>query len=435
MKNVTIIPSELSGDINIPPSKSLAHRAIISAGLSDGISNIENIIFSEDIKATIRGMEGLGVEIKDISEKKQDDFNRKTLKVIGRDRLVLTRSEIDCSESGSTLRFLIPISLRTCNKVKFTGKGKLVSRPLDVYYSIFKNQGIKYKTSNGKLPLFIDGALKSGEFYVEGNISSQFITGLMYTLPFLNGDSKIIITTELESKGYIDLTIDTLKKFGIKIENKDYKEFFIRGKQKSISNNYRVQGDFSQGAFWIVAGILGSNIKTLDLDINSLQGDRVIIDIVKDMGGNINIKENYIETKKSKTKGITIDASECPDLVPILAVLGSLSTGTTRIINAERLRIKECDRLKAMATELKKIGADIQELEDGLLIKGREYLKGGTVDSWNDHRIAMSMAIASIKCTEPITIKNSEAVNKSYPDFWEDFKKVGGNINEWSMGK
>ncbi|KEI02391.1 3-phosphoshikimate 1-carboxyvinyltransferase [Clostridium botulinum] len=435
MKDITIIPSELSGDINIPPSKSLAHRAIISAGLSEGVSNIENIIFSEDIKATIRGMKSFGIEIQDISEKKQDNFNRKTLKIIGRDRLVLKNSEIDCSESGSTLRFLIPISLRTGNKVKFTGKGKLVSRPLDVYYNIFENQKIKYKTSNGKLPIFIEGVLKSGEFYVKGNISSQFITGLMYTLPFLNGDSKVIVTTELESKGYVDLTIDILKKFGIKIENKNYKEFFIKGNQKSITNNYRVQGDFSQGAFWIVAGILGSNIKILDLDINSLQGDRVIIDIVKNMGANIKINENYIETKKSKTKGTIIDASECPDLVPILSVLGSLSTGTTKIINAERLRIKECDRLKAMATELKKIGADIEELEDGLLIKGREYLKGGTVDSWNDHRIAMSMAIASIKCREPITIKNSEAVNKSYPDFWGDFKKVGGNIHEWNMGK
>ncbi|AEB77025.1 3-phosphoshikimate 1-carboxyvinyltransferase [Clostridium botulinum] len=435
MKNVTIIPSELSGDINIPPSKSLAHRAIISAGLSEGVSNIENIIFSEDIKATIRGMKSFGIEIQDITKKNQYNFNRKTLKIIGRDRLVLKNSEIDCSESGSTLRFLIPISLRTGNKVKFTGKGKLVSRPLDVYYNMFENQGIKYKTSNGKLPLFIDGVLKSGEFYVKGNISSQFITGLMYTLPFLNGDSKMIVTTELESKGYVDLTIDTLKKFGIKIENKNYKEFFIKGNQKSITNNYRVQGDFSQGAFWIVAGILGSNVKILDLDINSLQGDRVIVDIVKNMGANIKINENYIETKKSKTKGITIDASECPDLVPILSVLASLSTGTTKIINAERLRIKECDRLKAMATELKKIGADIEELEDGLLIKGREYLKGGTVDSWNDHRIAMSMAIASIKCKEPITIKNSDAVNKSYPDFWEDLKKVGGNINEWNMGK
>ncbi|KEH98978.1 3-phosphoshikimate 1-carboxyvinyltransferase [Clostridium botulinum C/D str. BKT12695] len=435
MENIKITPSELNGEINIPPSKSLAHRAIISAGLSDGVSNIENIIFSEDIKSTIRGMKSLGIKIDDITNENKKSLGRKTLKVIGKEKLILENDTIDCSESGSTLRFLIPIALRAEKAVTFTGRGKLVSRPLDVYYNIFEDQGIKYKTTNNQLPLTVDGKINSGEFHVKGNISSQFITGLMYTLPFLDGDSKIIIITELESKGYVDLTIDMLKKFGVEIENNNYKEFIIKGNQKSTSRDYRVQGDFSQGAFFIVAGILGSKVKTLDLDIDSLQGDKAIIDIVKKMGSNIKVGRDYIETKKSKTHGITIDASECPDLVPILAVLGAVSHGTTRIINAERLRIKECDRLKAMATELSKIGADIEELEDGLIIKGKYKLKGGVVDSWNDHRIAMAMAIASIKCTEPVIIQNSMAVNKSYPDFWKDFEKVGGIIDEWSMGK
>lgn len=435
MANIKIIPSELNGKINIPPSKSLAHRAIISAGLSDGVSNIENIIFSEDIKATIRGMKSLGIKIHDISNYSEVNVGRRTLKVEGKKELTLLNNTIDCAESGSTLRFLIPIALRAEKEVTFTGRGKLVSRPLDVYYNIFKNQGINYKTSNDELPLTVGGKINSGKFHVKGNISSQFITGLMFTLPFLDGDSKIVITTELESKGYVDLTIDTLKKFGIEIENKNYKEFFIKGNQTSISRDYRVQGDFSQGAFFIVAGILGSKVKILDLDVDSLQGDKAIIDIVKKMGANIIIGRDYVEAKKSKTHGITIDASECPDLVPILAVLGAVSYGTTKIINAQRLRIKECDRLKAMATELSKIGANIKELEDGLIIEGKEQLKGGVVDSWNDHRIAMAMAIASIRCTEPVIIKNSTAVNKSYPDFWRDFEKVGGIISEWSMGE
>lgn len=435
MRSIKIIPSELKGNVRIPPSKSLAHRAIICAGFSNNTSKIENVVFSEDIKATINGMRSLGIEINDITKDCKDNINRRILKITGKDKLELLKNTIDCFESGSTLRFLIPIALRTGSKVKFIGKGKLVARPLNVYYEIFEEQGIKYKTSNQKLPLVIDGVLKSGEFYVKGNISSQFITGLMFALPFLKGDSKIIVTTELESKGYVDLTIDTLKKIGIKIENYNYKEFCVKGSQNSIKNDCRVEGDFSQGAFWIVAGILGSSIKIFDLDINSRQGDRVIIDIVKKMGGNINIFKDYIEAEKSNTKEITIDASECPDLVPILAVLGSLSTGTTKIINAQRLRIKECDRLKAMATELKKIGANIKELKDGLIIKGKEHLRGGNVDSWNDHRIAMALAIASIRCTKPLIIENSDSVNKSYPDFWEDFKSVGGNISEWSMGK
>jgi len=423
--NIRITPSSLRGDIKIPPSKSLAHRAVICAGLSEGISNIDNIIFSEDIKATTMGMESFGIEV----NRKDESINIK-----GKSKLSLVKNIINCNESGSTLRFLIPLALLTGEEISFEGRGKLVSRPLDVYYEMLKNQNIHYENNNGQLPLKVKGSLKPGTFYVKGNISSQFITGLMFSLPLLEGDSKIIVTTELESKGYVDLTIDCMDKFGVKIENKDYKEFYIKGNQKYINRDYRVEGDFSQAAFWIVAGILGTNIKCKDLNLNSLQGDKIILDIVKVMGANIKISEDTIEVCESETKGIVIDASECPDLVPILSVLGALSEGTTKIINAERVRIKECDRLKAMQTELSKVGADIEETEDGLIIKGKSSLKGGTVDSWNDHRIAMAMAVASIKCQEPIIITNSNAVTKSYPEFWKDFKMLGGNIDEWSVG-
>lgn len=419
MGKVSIIPGPLKGEINIPPSKSLAHRAVICAGLAPNVSKIDNITFSEDIKATINGMESFGINI---------EKEGKAMSIKGSSKLKLVRDTIDCSESGSTLRFLIPIALLTGEDITFKGRGKLVSRPLDVYYEIFKNQGIYYENNNGQLPLKIKGNLKPGVFKVKGNISSQFITGLMFALPLLNGDSKIVMTTELESKGYVDLTIDCLKKFGISVGNKDYKEFYIKGNQSYCSRDYRVEGDFSQAAFWIVAGILGGNITCMDLDKNSLQGDRAILEIAEKMGADIKVNENSVEVKKSKTRGTVIDASECPDLVPILAVLGALSSGTTEIVNAKRLRIKECDRLKAMTRELSKIGASIEEREDGLIIKGKESLKGGTVDSWNDHRIAMAMAIASIKCEEPLTITNSEAVKKSYPEFWEDFKKLGGVI-------
>lgn len=425
MGNIRITPSPLEGDIKIPPSKSLAHRAVICAGLSEGISNIYNIIFSEDIKATTMGMESFGIEV----NRKDESINIK-----GKSKLNLVNNIINCNESGSTLRFLIPLALLTGEEISFEGRGKLVSRPLDVYYEMLKNQNIHYENNNGQLPLKVKGSLKPGAFYVKGNVSSQFVTGLMFALPLLEGDSKIIVTTELESKGYVDLTIDCMDKFGVKIENKDYKEFYIKGNQKYISRDYRVEGDFSQAAFWIVAGILGTNIKCKDLNLNSLQGDKIILDIVKEMGANIKVSKDTIEVCESQTKGAVIDASECPDLVPILSVLGALSEGTTKIINAERVRIKECDRLKAMQTELSKVGADIEETEDGLIIRGKTSLKGGTVDSWNDHRIAMAMAVASIKCEEPIIITNSNAVTKSYPEFWKDFKMLGGNIYEWSLG-
>lgn len=432
MSSVKIYPSKLKGEIKIPPSKSLSHRAIISASLSNGVSEIDNLIFSDDIKATLDGMRSLGTNVVSIESESHEKTYCVTLR--GNSEVKAFNDQIDCKESGSTLRFLIPFAGLTGDEMTFTGRGKLVERPLDTYYRIFDEQNIEYINNNGNLPLSVKGMLSPGTFKIEGNISSQFITGLMFVLPLLDGDSKIEITTELESKGYVDLTLDILRKFNIEIENNDYKEFHIKGNQQYNSRYYRVEGDYSQAAFWIVAGLLGSNITCRDMDINSLQGDKAVLEIVKRMNGSINIKEDLIEVTETKTDGVIIDASQCPDLVPVLTVLASVSNGTTQIINAERLRIKESDRLKAISTELNKLGADVKELEDGLLIEGKEKLVGGTVDSWNDHRIAMALAVASIKCTEPVTITGSEAVKKSYPDFWRDFVDLGGQIDEQYVG-
>lgn len=423
MNNIDIKPSLLKGEIKIPPSKSMSHRAIICASLAEGESLIENIILSDDIIATSEAMKSFGIEIK---RSEVDEYGICSLYIKRREKLELLNNEIDCKESGSTLRFLIPMAGLLEERVTYTGRGKLVERPLDTYYEIFKEQGISYENDNGNLPLSIEGKLKPGNFRIKGNISSQFISGLLFVLPLLEGDSKIIITTDLESKGYVDLTLDMLKRFSIEIENNNYQEFSIKGNQKYKANDYEVEGDFSQAAFFIVAGIIGEEMKCKGLNMNSLQGDKAILDIVKKMGADLFIKEDFVKSKKSSTKGITIDVSQCPDLVPILTVLGALSEGTTKIVNAERLRIKESDRLKAISTELNKLGADVKELEAGLEIKGKEYLRGGVVNSWNDHRIAMALAIASIKCKEAVIIENSKAVEKSYPNFWEDFEKIGG---------
>lgn len=425
MKSIRIIPNKLNGIIKIPPSKSMSHRAIIAAGLSQGKCSIDNITFSNDIIATLEAMKSFGVKAK-IKIEDNDGFS--SIYIEGKEKLELINNIIDCKESGSTIRFLIPMAGLLGKKVIYTGEGKLVERPLNQYYDIFKEQNINYSNINGKLPLTVEGILNPGTFKIEGNVSSQFITGLLFVLPILSGNSKIIITTEMESKGYIDLTLSILEQFSIEIENKNYREFIIKGNQKYKPLDYSVEGDFSQAAFWIVAGILGDHITCRNININSLQGDKVILDIVKEMGADIHITNDFIETKKSITKGITIDASQCPDLVPILATLGALSKGTTKIINASRLRIKESDRLKSITTELNKLGADIHELEDGLVIHGKENLTGGIVDSWNDHRIAMALAIASIKCIQPVTITNSDAINKSYPRYWHDMISVGGKI-------
>ena len=431
MADLKIIPSKLKGSVKIPPSKSMAHRAIICAALSDGICRIDNIDYSDDIIATINAMNSLGATIE-----KYDDYIEvvgiyKNINKIKRNRI------IDCNESGSTLRFLVPISLLFKGSNKFIGKGNLGKRPLTTYYNIFNNQGIKYSYEENNLNLVVDGELKPGVFEVEGNISSQFITGLLFALPLLNGDSKITITKEMESKGYIDLTLKAISDFGIEIINNNYSEFIIKGNQKYNARNYRVEGDYSQAAFFLCADGLGNNVVCRDLDLNSLQGDKEIIDILERMNVVFNTNEIGLSGEvNGELISTVIDGSQCPDIIPVLSAVSALSKGTTEIINAGRLRIKECDRLSAVTSELKKLGAQIIEKEDGLVITGVEKLQGG-VEVWShkDHRIAMTLAIASTMCKKPIIIKDYECVAKSYPSFFEDFKALGGNIHEWNVGK
>ena len=425
---VKIKPKKLGGTIPIPPSKSYSHRAIIAAALATSnkdkeVSRIDNLKYSVDITTTTEIMENWGANI-EIGE----DFEI----IKGNSGIVNPKDEYtQCNESGSTIRFLIPIGLSNNNKIVFDGKGKLVERPLDSYYKIFDEQGIKYSNNNGWLPLNVDGQLKSGKYEIEGNISSQYITGLLYALPLLNGDSELSINKTLESKGYIDLTLEILEMSGIKVVNNNYKSFFIKGNQKYNPFDYVIEGDYSQVAFWIVAGILGSEIKCLHVKKDSLQGDREIIEIVQRMGANVEIFDDYIIVKPSQTYGTVIDISQCPDIGPILTVLAALSKGETKIINAERLRIKESDRITSIKTELNKLGANVEEVGDSLVINGVERLTGSTeLSAWNDHRIAMSLAIASIKCDGEIVIDEAESVKKSYPHFWEDFKKMGGDVEK-----
>ena len=424
---IKIKPSILNGKIEIPPSKSYSHRAVIAAALAEGgkKSKIDNLKFSVDITTTTDIMENWGAKI---------NREESSLEIIGNGGKVVPKDKhVQCNESGSTIRFLIPIGITDENELIFDGKGKLVDRPFDSYYRIFDKQGIFYKNENGKLPLTVNGKLKAGNYEIDGNISSQFITGLLYALPLLDGDSKLTINKNLESKGYIDLTLEILKLAGIEIMNNDYKSFDIKGNQVYKPFDYTVEGDYSQVAFWIVAGIISANrnneVKCLHVNKNSLQGDREIIEIVERMGANLEIFGDYVIVKPSKTQGTVIDISQCPDIGPILTVLGALSEGETRIINGERLRIKESDRITSIKTELNKLGANVAEEGDSLIIQGVEGFTGGvTVNAWNDHRIAMSLAIASTRCEKEIILEEAESVRKSYPHFWDDFVKLGGEI-------
>lgn len=423
MDSIKLFPSKLSGTITIPSSKSQCHRALIAGALADGASHIKNVTYSDDIKATVNALRCFGVIIEKIED---------SIIVKGQGKVDRTCQLIDCNESGSTLRFLIPLALTSGYEYTFNGKGRLPERPIGPYYEIMEKQGINYTNNYGRLPLTVKGKLRGDNYHIPGDISSQFITGLMFALPLLEGDSKIIATTPLESRGYVDMTMDTLKKFSIEVDDVDG-SYLIKGRQKYMNSDVMVEGDFSQAAFFLCSGVLGGDITVSGVNYNSLQPDKAIIDIIKAAGGKIDIISDGITARESELKGNEIDASNCPDLVPILAVMGAVSNGTTVIKGAKRLKIKESDRLKAISTELNKLGAYITQTDDGLIIKGVSKLSGGVVDSWGDHRIAMALAVASIKCSEPLVIQNSSVVKKSYPGFFEDFIMLGGKIYEQRM--
>ncbi|MBP7174747.1 MAG: 3-phosphoshikimate 1-carboxyvinyltransferase [Thermoclostridium sp.] len=428
MKNLTIRPSRLSGTIHIPPSKSMAHRAISCAFLSEGESRIDNVELSDDIIATCRAVEALGGDM-DILESTIP--GRKILVIRGKGTVKIKRKLINCGESGTTARFIIPITRLTADEVVITGEGKLSERPFGVFYEIFDTQKIQYQTQSGMLPLTLNGAIKPGCFSIRGDVSSQFISGLLLALPLLPGDSVIMLTTPLESIGYIEMTIQMQKMFGIRIEfERAENKFLIPGWQKYKPQHYQVEGDWSQAAFWLAAGVFSGPVSIDGLNPDSLQGDKIIEAFLQQMGANLSWKENLLVAQESRLNGIQMDVSQCPDLVPVLAILGSVADGNTEIMNAARLRIKECDRLKAITTELKAMGAKITEYEDSLSIDGKQKLMGGRVYGWNDHRIVMASAIAAATCEKNTTIEGSQAVNKSYPSFWEHYHRLGGKACE-----
>ena len=435
MTDLRISPAELRGQITLPPSKSMAHRAIIAACLSQGQSIINNVQMSDDIIATIAGMESFGAEI---TKEETDSNYRLTIQGIEvqgpkEDRL------IDANESGSTLRFLIPISSLFEGASNFVGRGQLGVRPLDIYQNIYEEQGLRYDASPPPvLDLTVEGRLQADSYEMPGDVSSQFITGLLYTLPLLEGDSHIQITSPLESVGYLDLTLAMLDKFGIQVDwNREEQLLQVPGNQSFQAQNYTVEGDYSQSAFFLGAAALGNPVKSYGLNLDSKQGDKAVLDILDQLGAPVKQVDDYLTVENPQLKGGgTIDGSQCPDIIPMVALVAALSPGYTEIINLHRLRIKECDRLQATRDELTALGADIEIEEDSLHIHGVESLKGGVqVWSHKDHRMAMMLAIASTVCEDDIILTDSECVAKSYPNFWEEFERLGGVINEWRLGE
>ena len=406
--NVTITPGLLSGAITPPPSKSQAHRVLIAAALAEGVSMLKNVALSQDIEATLRCLEALGASFR---------WEGDTLAVTGLAGKPASGGELpllDCGESGSTLRFLIPIALALRGGGRFTGRGRLMERPQGPYFDLFREKGISFEQKDGVLT--VSGRLEPGTFSLPGNVSSQFITGLLYALPLLSGESEILLTTPLESRGYVDMTLDALERFGVRVEWGDCGRFSIPGGQTFQARDLAVEADWSNAAFWYAAIGLGSQLELDGLNAFSSQGDMRIVPYYLKMRG----------------KGpVELDVSQCPDLVPALAAQAALRGEglTTRLVNAARLRMKESDRLATVTEVLNALGADVEEHDDHLVIRGKDALPGGvTVSGHNDHRIAMMAAVAATGCGAPVTITGAECVRKSYPNFWDDYEALGGVI-------
>ncbi len=405
--DVQITPRRLSGVVTPPPSKSLAHRWILAAALAAGVSTIHNLDFSEDIEATLRCMSNFRCRW----EWQGED----TLKIwgcISRERDYPVPPRFDCGESGSTLRFLIPLALALEGGGEFTGRGRLMERPLGPYFQLFDRQGIFHQLQDGVLT--VRGDLRPGEYRLPGNVSSQFFTGLLLALPLLDGPSVVVSTTKLESASYAAMTMGVLARAGIHVRWSPGLNGF--GIEPGVYGPFEetVEADWSQAAFWYAAIALGSNLRLRGLKGQSSQGDAAVL----------------AHSKKLSAAGeVSVNLSDCPDLLPPLAAIAALRRGTTRFVGAARLRLKESDRLATVTRMLKALGGAVSEEEDGLTVYGVSTLPGGVVDGANDHRIVMAAAVAATRCQGPVTIRGAEAVKKSYPHFWRDYEALGGAVH------
>lgn len=425
-----------SGQVFLPPSKSIGHRALICAALA-GSGTVFRAGQSEDIQATLRCLSALGVALCPADEPGSPSSESGSFRIEGGLSKELSPPPVlDCSESGSTLRFLIPLAALYATPVTFTGSGRLMERPLHVYESCLASCGVSFRRDGSALT--VCGPLQPGVFSVPGDVSSQFITGLLFALPLLSSDSAIEVQGTLQSASYVTLTLSVLKDFGIRIETEDLRRFSIPGNQRYAQRSYAVEADFSGAAFFLAAGALGCPVELMGLNPQSVQGDQAFLPLLQQAGfgiaegphGGLCVLASGSSSSDSgfrnalpglRPRPLSVDVSDIPDLVPPLAALLAFADGESRIEGAGRLRIKESDRLATVTRQLNRLGADITEGEDFLIIRGKPSLHGGTCCGENDHRIAMMCAVAAIGCTQPVLLSDSACVKKSYPAFWQDF--------------
>ena len=417
---VTIQPGPASGSLRAIPSKSAAHRLLICAALADGATFVRCDKESQDIAATIRCLTGLGAVI----TRRGEGYH---VTPIDRDHIPKPCA-LDCGESGSTLRFMLPVVCALGAQGTFHMAGRLAQRPMEPLATQLRAHGCTITPRPAEDQMDFSGQLTPGAFTLPGDVSSQFISGLLFALPLLEEASTLTITGPVESKGYIHLTLRALADFGVVPRDKG-DGYRIPSLGYHGPETVAVEGDWSNAAPWLCMGVLGGEgITVTGMDPNSLQGDKGVCQVLSRMGGPITREGGDYTAKPGQLQAAVIDARNIPDLVPVLAAVAAVAPGETRIVGAARLRIKESDRLVTTRQTLNALGGDVEETEDGLIIRGKETLAGGTIDAQGDHRVAMLAAVASVVCEDPVVITGAQAINKSYPSFWKEFTRLGGKI-------
>ena len=417
---VVIRPGKLAGAVTPPPSKSQAHRLIIAAALSDGVCRLSNVELSQDIQATLRCMRTL-----DADASADGTIIRGADLVDGFE--TPPPEVMDCGESGSTLRFLIPVALALKGGGRFTGHGRLMERPQSVYETLYREQDLRFEQTSAGLT--VEGALTPGEYRLAGNVSSQFISGLLFALPLLDGESTLHLIPPVESRSYIDMTRAVQAAFGVTSRWLDGNTLALPGRQHYRPCDYDVEGDYSQAAFPAVLGAVCGGVTVTGLRPDTLQGDAVILDILRRCGAQFTRDGDAVIFAKAPLHGVDIDLADCPDLGPILFTLGCFCSGETVITNAGRLRLKESDRIEAMRDELQKMGARIEVDGDTVHIQGVAlHAPNAPLSGHNDHRIVMALAVAAIASGLPALLCGAEAVDKSWPAFWNVLRGLGAKV-------
>ena len=415
--NKTILPGARTGEVHIPASKSQAHRMLLCAAMGENEVTLRCRGLSKDILATVACLKALGASV---------DAEGEVLHLRPVSAPPTGLCLLPCGESGSTLRFLLPLVGALGASAVFEREGRLPERPIEPLGRELCRNGMDIRSDGARLSC--SGQLRPGAFSLPGNISSQYISALLMTLPLLEGESTLHMEGALESAAFGAMTEGVLRRGGVRTEKTGYGYRIPGGQRCRFAPELSVEGDYSNAAFFLCAGALSERgIRVTGLDPQSRQGDRAIVPLLEEMGAQVASDGSSVTVKRDALHGITIDASPIPDLIPVLSVVAAAASGETRVIHAQRLRLKESDRLHSTTQMLRALGAEAEELPDGLVVRGGRTLAGGTVDACGDHRIAMSAAVAGGICRGAVTICGSECVQKSYPDFWTDFQQLKGD--------